>query len=129
MLQFVKIFVALATCWLAATGAQAQASLPPASAAARAAVERQAQRLAQELSLSAEQQSRLRGVLLLTRQHMDADRTAHAADPAALRAAMAYDRAKSAELIRGVLSPVQYARYEQLKAQRIGQLHITSQTD
>jgi len=71
----------------------------------------------------------MRQVLLLTRQHLDADRTAHADDPAALRTAMAYDRAKSEELIRGVLTPAQYAHYQQIKAQRIGQLHVTSQTD
>jgi Spy/CpxP family protein refolding chaperone len=129
MHQLIKINLVVAASWLAAASAQAQASLPPASAAARAAVERQAQRLTQELRLSAEQQSRLRDVLLLTRQHMDADRTANAADPAALRAAMAYDRAKSEELIQKVLTPAQYVRYQQFKAQRIGQLRVTSQTD
>jgi hypothetical protein len=30
-------------------------------------------------------------------------------------------------LIRGVLTPAQYVRYQQLKAARIGQLHSTSQ--
>ena len=95
--------------------------------AVQAAVTKQAQRMAQELALAPDQQARLRNVLLLTRQHMDADLKAHTGDPAALKAAMAYDRAKSDELIRGVLTPAQYARYEQLKAQRISQLHSTSQ--
>jgi Spy/CpxP family protein refolding chaperone len=126
MLQLTKTILLLANCLLAAASAQAQVAPTPA---ARAAVARQAQRLTQELGLSAEQQGRMRQVLLLTRQHMDADRTAHADDPAALRTAMAYDRAKSEELIRGVLTPAQYARYQQIKAQRIGQLHVTSQTD
>ena len=89
----------------------------------------QAQRLAQELGLSPDQHARLRQVLLLTRQHLDADRAAHHDDPAALQTAMAFDRAKSDELIRGVLTPAQYARYQQLKAARIGQLHTTVHTD
>nr|GFD49540.1 hypothetical protein [Tanacetum cinerariifolium] len=82
--------------------------------------------MAQELSLSPDQQTRLRQVLLLTRQHMDADRTAHQGDPAGLQAAMAFDRAKSEELIQGVLTPAQYAQYQQYKAARIGQLHTTA---
>lgn len=126
MRHFRKSILALAICLLAAASARAQAAPTPA---ARAAVESQTKRLTQELGLSADQQGRLRHVLLLTRQHMDADRTAHADDPAALRTAMAYDRAKSEELIRGVLTPAQYVRYQQIKAQRIGQLHVTSQTD
>ena len=126
MRHFRKSILALATCLLAAASARAQAAPSPAT---RAAVASQTKRLTQELGLSADQQGRLRQVLLLTRQHMDADRTAHADDPAALRTAMAYDRAKSEELIRGVLTPAQYVRYQQIKAQRIGQLHITSQTD
>ncbi|NML67739.1 hypothetical protein HHL22_21265 [Hymenobacter sp. RP-2-7] len=129
MRHSVKILLALAATWLLVAGAQAQTSLPAATPTARAAVERQAKQLAHELSLSPDQQGRLRNVLLLTRQHMDADRTANAANPAALRTAMAYDRAKSEELIREVLTPAQYVRYQQYKAQRIGQLRMTSQTD
>lgn len=108
-------------------------SLPLASPHAQptpamlAGVASQAQRMTQELGLSPDQHARLRQVLLLTRQHMDADRAAHQDDPAALQTAMAFDRAKSDELIRGVLTPAQYARYQQLKAARIGQLHSTSQ--
>jgi Spy/CpxP family protein refolding chaperone len=83
--------------------------------------------MAQELGLSPDQQTRLRNVLLLTRQHMDADLAAHHDDPGALKTAMAFDRAKSDELIRGVLTPAQYVRYQQYKAARIGQLHSTSQ--
>lgn len=124
--SFNKLTLALAAGLLATGRAQAQEAPSPA---VRAAVEHQAQRLTQELGLSPDQHARLRGVLLLTRQHLDADRTTNAADPAALRAAMAYDRAKSDELIRGVLTPAQYVRYQQYKAQRIGQLRMTSQTD
>lgn len=113
---------------LAATSAHAQTS----GAAARAAQQQaatQAQRMAQELSLSPDQLARLRQVLLLTRQHMDADRAAHQGDPTALQTAMTFDRAKSEELIRGVLTPAQYVRYQQLKAARISQLHTTMQTN
>ncbi|MDJ0364805.1 hypothetical protein QMK33_06545 [Hymenobacter sp. H14-R3] len=113
------LFVALLG--LAAGTARAQAT-----PAVQKAVAAQAQRMTQELGLSADQNTRLRQVLLLTRQHMDADRTAHQDDPAALRVAMAFDRAKSDELIRGVLTPTQYARYQQLKAARISQLHTTA---
>jgi Spy/CpxP family protein refolding chaperone len=105
----------------------AAAQLAPPSPAAQAAVASQAQRMTQELGLSPEQHARLRNVLLLTRQHMDADLATHHDDPAALRTAMAFDRAKSDELIRGVLTPAQYVRYQQYKAARIGQLHSTSQ--
>jgi hypothetical protein len=112
---------------LGALAGPALAQTTPPTAATQAAVASQAQRMAQELGLSPDQLSRLRNVLLLTRQHMDADRTAHQDDPGALRAAMAFDRAKSDELIRGVLTPAQYARYQQLKAARISQLHSTSQ--
>jgi hypothetical protein len=113
---------------LAAASAHAQTS----GAAARntlAQATTQAQRLAQELGLSPDQHARLRRVLLLTRQHMDADRAAHHDDPAALQTAMAFDRAKSDELIRGVLTPAQYVRYQQFKAARIGQLHTTVHTN
>ncbi|WP_223648504.1 hypothetical protein [Hymenobacter psoromatis] len=116
---------------LAAASAHAQtsgATIPAARAALQQATT-QAQRLAQELSLSADQHARLRQVLLLTRQHMDADRAAHHDDPAALQTAMTVDRAKSEELIRGVLTPAQYVRYQQLKAARIGQLHTTVHTN
>ena len=110
--------------WVLAGAAAAQTT--PAMQAAAAS---QAQRMAQELGLSPDQHTRLRQVLLLTRQHMDADLVAHQGDPAALRTAMAFDRAKSDELIRGVLTPAQYVRYQQFKAARIGQLHSTSQVD
>ena len=116
-----KSLIALALLSLAATGARAQTT-----PAAQAAVNSQVQRMSQDLALSADQQTRLRQVLLLTRQHIDADRTAHQGDPAGLQTAMAYDRAKSDELIRGVLTPAQYARYQQYKAARIGQLHTTA---
>ncbi|MGI4974784.1 MAG: hypothetical protein ACRYGH_38045 [Janthinobacterium lividum] len=113
------IFLALLS--LLAAGAYAQTT-----PAVQAAVASQAQRMTQELGLSPDQQARLREVLLLTRQHMDADRTAHQGDPTALQAAMAFDRTKSDELIRGVLTPAQYVRYQQYKAARIGQLHTTA---
>ena len=112
--------------WLGLAAAPALAQTTPA---VQASVARQAQRMAQELGLSPDQHARLRQVLLLTRQHMDADRTAHHDDPAALQTAMAFDRAKSDELIRGVLTPAQYVRYQQFKAARIGQLHSTSQVN
>jgi len=109
---------------LVAASAPAQTTPTPA---VQAAVASQAQRMTQELGLSPDQQARLRQVLLLTRQHMDADRAAHQDDPAALQTAMAFNRTKSDELIRGVLTPAQYVRYQQYKAARIGQLHGTSQ--
>lgn len=112
---------------LAGLAGPALAQTAPVTPATQAAVASQAQRMAQELGLSPDQHARLRNVLLLTRQHMDADRTAHQDDPGALRAAMAFDRAKSDELIRGVLTPAQYVRFQQLKAARISQLHSTSQ--
>lgn len=109
---------------LGLTVAGAQAQTTPA---VQAAVASQAQRITQELGLSPDQQTRLRQVLLQTRLHMDADRAAHQDDPAALQTAMAFDRTKSDELIRGILTPAQYVRYQQYKAARIGQLHSTSQ--
>jgi Spy/CpxP family protein refolding chaperone len=118
-----KSFIIFASLSLLVASAHAQTT--PPTPAVQAAVTSQAQRMTQELSLSPSQQTRLRQVLLLTRQHMDADRTANQGDPAALQAAMAFDRAKSDELIRGVLTPAQYVRYQQYKAARIGQLHAT----
>lgn len=123
-MQF-KFFSGLVLVALLAGPALAQVA--PLSPAAQAGVASQAQRMAQELGLSAEQHARLRNVLVLTRQHMDADLKTHHEDPGALKAAMAFDRAKSDELIRGVLTPAQYVRYQQYKAARIGQLHSTSQ--
>jgi Spy/CpxP family protein refolding chaperone len=117
-------FILLALLSLLAASTHAQTT--PPTPAVQAAVASQVKRMAQELSLSPDQQTRLRQVLLLTRQHMDADRTAHQGDPAGLQAAMAFDRAKSDELIRGVLTPAQYAQYQQYKAARIGQLHTTA---
>ncbi|TVT41910.1 hypothetical protein FNT36_10855 [Hymenobacter setariae] len=119
-----KSFIILALVSLSAASAHAQ--VPAPTAAMQAAVSSQTQRLTQELGLSADQQTRLRKVLLLTRQHMDADRAAHQGDPAGLQTAMAFDRAKSDELIRGVLTPAQYVRYQQNKAARIGQLHTVA---
>ena len=120
-----KPFIFLFVLSLTAAATRAQTT-PPATPAVQAAVASQVSRMTQELGLSAEQQTRLRQVLLLTRQHMDADRTAHQGDPAALKTAMAFDRAKSEELIQGVLTPAQYAKYQQYKAARIGQLHTTA---
>jgi Spy/CpxP family protein refolding chaperone len=117
-----KTLLLVALLGLAAAGAT-QAQTTPAGQKAAAS---QAQRMSQELGLSPDQHTRLLKVLVLTRQHMDADRTAHHDDPAALRAAMAFDRAKSDELIHGVLTPAQYVRYQQLKAARISQLHTTA---
>ena len=119
-----KPLILLVLLSLAAAGAHAQTT--PPTPAVQAAVASQVTRMTQELSLTPDQQTRLRQVLLLTRQHMDADRTAHQGDPAGLQTAMAFDRAKSDELIRGVLTPAQYARYQQYKAARIGQLHTTA---
>ncbi|MGI4865935.1 MAG: hypothetical protein ACRYFZ_18570 [Janthinobacterium lividum] len=116
-----KSLILLALLSLTAAGTRAQTA--PATPAMQAAVASQAQRLTQELGLSPDQQTRLRQVLLLTRQHMDADRAAHQGDPAGLQTAMAFDRAKSEELIQGVLTPAQYTRYQQVKAARISQLH------
>lgn len=113
----------------AALAGPAAGQTAPATPAAQAAAASQAKRMAQELGLSPEQHTRLRNVLLLTRQHMDVDLAAHRDDPTALRTAMAFDRAKSDELIRGVLTPAQYVRYQQFKAARIGQLHTTVHTD
>jgi Spy/CpxP family protein refolding chaperone len=119
-----KPFIILALLAITVSGTRAQTTAP--TPAVQAAVASQVTRMTQELSLSPDQQTRLRQVLLLTRQHMDADRTAHQGDPAGLQTAMAFDRAKSDELIRGVLTPAQYARYQQYKAARIGQLHTTA---
>jgi Spy/CpxP family protein refolding chaperone len=116
-----KSFIMLALLSLLAASTYAQTA--PPTPAMQAAVNSQVQRMTQELSLSTSQQTRLRQVLLLTRQHMDADRAANQGNPAALQTAMAYDRAKSDELIQGVLTPAQYVRYQQYKAARIGQLH------
>ncbi|MGI4738704.1 MAG: hypothetical protein ACRYG7_26330 [Janthinobacterium lividum] len=127
-----KSFLLLLLASVATIAAPAQTIGAGASPADRAALQQataQAQRMAQELSLSPDQHARLRQVLLLTRQHMDADRAAHHDDPTALQTAMAFNRAKSDELIRGVLTPAQYVRYQQLKAARIGQLHTTAHTD
>lgn len=118
-----KPIITLILVSLLAAGTHAQTTAP--TPAVLAGVNSQAQRMTQELGLSPAQQTRLKQVLLLTRQHMDADRTANQGDPAALQTAMAFDRAKSDELIRGVLTPAQYVRYQQYKSARIGQLHAT----
>jgi Spy/CpxP family protein refolding chaperone len=120
-----KPIIFLSLLGLTAAGARAQTT-PPPTPAVQAAVASQVKRMTQELSLTPDQQTRLRQVLLLTRQHMDADRTAHQGDPAGLQTAMAFDRAKSEELIQKVLTPAQYAQYQQYKAARIGQLHTTA---
>ena len=116
-----KPFIIVVLLSLLAAGAHAQTAAP--TPAVLAGVNSQLQRLTQELSLSPAQQTRLKQVLLMTRQHMDADRAANQGDPAALQTAMAFDRAKSDELIRGALTPAQYVRYQQNKAARISQLH------
>jgi len=131
-LFFILLSVAAASAHAQTIGAAASPATratPPTDRNALQQATTQAQRLAQELGLSPDQHARLRQVLVLTRQHLDADRAAHHDDPAALQTAMTFDRAKSDELIRGVLTPAQYVRYQQFKAARIGQLHTTAHTD
>lgn len=91
---------------------------PPASPAQQA--ERQAQQLANALGLSDEQRTKLQPILLAQRQEMIGVREKRSADGRVpgmgkeLKAA----QANYNEQIRAVLTPEQYTRFAQLKADR-----------
>ena len=126
---------------LAAASAPAQtigAAASPATRATQApdrAAEQQAanqtQRLAGEVGLTAAQQPRVRQIFLTTRRDMDAARAQATAsgDSQGLRAAMQAARAKADTELRTVLTPAQFAKYQQIMAARISQLHTTMQTN
>ena len=116
---------------LAAASAHAQATpgaaTPPAPATGRTPAQQaanQAQRLAKELGLTADQQSKVQQVLLTSRQEMLAarDQAQASGDRQGLGAAMKASRAKADDQLRTVLTPAQFARYQQIVAERIGQL-------
>ena len=129
------------TTLLAAASARAQTIGAVASPATRAtqvpdrAAEQQAanqtQRLADEVGLTAAQQPRVRQIFLTTRRDMDAARTQATAsgNSQGLRAAMQTARAKADTELRAVLTPAQFAKYQQIMAARISQLHTTVQTN
>lgn len=131
------IFLAAALA-LAATGTQAQTSgaaspatraTPPTDPSALQQANNQTQRLAGELGLSASQQQQVRQLLLATSQEMKAAREQAQASGQSqgLRPAMQAARTRADARLRAVLTPAQFAHYQQLMAERIGQLHGTSQ--
>lgn len=107
---------------LAATSAGAQTSPTPAALAAS-----HAQRLAREIGLSSDQQAKVQQILLASRQEMTAasQQAQASGDHEGLRAAMQAARTKADTQLRTVLTPAQFAKYQQIVAARIGQLHTT----
>jgi|GEM_PF-6769650 len=99
---------------------------PPPAPARRASLapeqqaDRQTQRLARALGLSADQQGQVRQILLGEYQNLAATRQQAQAmgTRRGLGRASHASRSQADQQLRGVLSPDQYARYQQLLAQR-----------
>ena len=124
-----KPFIFAALALLVAAGARAQTPAPDRAALQQATS--QTQRLAQEIGLTAAQLPQVRQIFLVTRQEMDAARAQASAsgDSKSLRPAMQAARAKADTQLRTVLTAAQFAKYQQVMAARISQLHTTVQTN
>ncbi|MDO7852580.1 hypothetical protein [Hymenobacter convexus] len=124
-----KILVLLATLLTVGHAASAQA---PASAGATPApqkspdqqADRRAQYLAKELGLSADQQARLTPILLAQRQDMLAlrDKVQATGRQRGMGQEMKATQAKYIDQIRAVLTPEQFAKFEQLKDEQCDKL-------
>jgi Spy/CpxP family protein refolding chaperone len=128
-----KTLVLLAA--LAATATTSFAQAPASSGPAPAAqangrsqsspeqqAERRAQYLAKELNLSADQQARLQPILLAQRQEMMSFRDKTGAGTRGSRQGMGQQlkasQAKYEEQIRAVLTPEQFAKFDEMKDDR-----------
>ena len=125
--RFMKNILAL-TLLLAFAATRTPAQTP---AQVKVQVGGQAQRLASQLGLSAEQFPKVRQILYDSRLEMDAARAqAHASGNSTdLRKAMQTARAKTTTQLQKVLTAAQFAQYQQIMVERIQQLHATSQTN
>ncbi|MDO7847546.1 hypothetical protein Q5H92_14345 [Hymenobacter sp. M29] len=116
-----KTLVLLSALLLAGGAASAQAPAIPGPAATQKSPDQQAQRraqyLAKELGLTADQQARLEPILLAQRQDMQAmrDRVQTNGRQRGMGQELKASQGKYTEQIRAVLTPEQFARFEQLK--------------
>ncbi|MBD2722538.1 hypothetical protein [Hymenobacter armeniacus] len=114
-----RILVLLALSLAAAGAASAQA--PAGTAAAQASPEQQAQRrtqyLAKELGLSADQQAKLQPILLAQRQDMLAmrEKVQTGGRQRGMGQELKAAQAKYTEQIKAVLTPEQFAKFDQMK--------------
>ncbi|MFD1466898.1 hypothetical protein ACFQ48_01580 [Hymenobacter caeli] len=133
MKKSLALFTALA---LAATGALAQTTPPPAAAADPAPAGpptalqsprrmvppeqmagRRSQKLARQLGLSADQQSRLQAALLAERQAMTSTAPGGPADRRTMHRAMQANHAQYEAQVRTILTPDQYSQFTALEQQ------------
>lgn len=132
-----KSFILLAS--LALTSAAAHAQTAPAAAAASSAqtaptadraamrapeqqAQNQAQRLAKELNLTADQQTKVQQLMTAQRQEMQTAIQNAGGDRRAMGQAMRAGRDKFDGQLKDVLSADQYTKYQQLMAQRREQM-------
>ena len=116
-----KTLLALAAALLLGT-APALAQQAPATRTPAQRADRQAQNLTKELGLSPDQASRVESILLAQRQAAQATREQAGGDRRAQMQGMKAARASSDEQLQAVLSPTQFARYQQLRDERREQL-------
>ena len=125
-----KPFVLLSALLLAGSAASAQAPAGPGPAAAvqkspDQQAQRRAQYLAKELGLTADQQARLTPILQGQRQDMLAlrDKVQANGRQRGLGQELKAAQANYTDQIRAVLTPEQFARFEQLKDEQLDKLH------
>jgi protein CpxP len=133
-----KVLLPLAALALLTATAHAQITpTPPANAQASPATpltdrgalnspEQQAQNqanlLAKELSLTPEQQTRVQQAFTASRQERQATLQKAGGNRRAMAQAMRADRDKLETQLKGILTPDQFTKYQQLIAQRRGQI-------
>lgn len=128
MNKSLALYVALA---LATTGAFAQTAPPAAAPAPPMArkgphkmkspeqmAARRSQKMAQQLSLSPDQQSRLQAALLAERQGMTAATGPPPADRKALHQAMQANHAQYEAQVQAILTPAQFTQYTAMQQQK-----------
>ena len=116
-----RMFVLLAVLFTAAGAAAAQAPAGAGPAAVQKSPDQQAQRraqyLAKELGLTADQQAKLEPILLAQRQEMMAlrDKVQTGGRQRGMGQELKASQAKYTEQIEAVLTPEQFAKFDQLK--------------
>jgi protein CpxP len=125
------LFPLLAVCALTVGTAAAQTTMPDASAMQERGgrmqgtpdemAKRQANRMTQELGLSAEQTTKVQGILLARTQEMQAMRgqARNGGDRSQMREQMQAGRVKYDAQFKAVLTPDQYTKYTAMQAERM----------
>ncbi|MBJ6109699.1 hypothetical protein JAO73_11795 [Hymenobacter sp. BT523] len=112
-----RILVLLALSLAAAGAASAQAGMAAAQATPEQQAQRRTQYLAKELGLTADQQAKLQPILLAQRQDMLAmrEKVQTGGRQRGMGQELKAAQAKYTEQIKAVLTPEQFAKFDQMK--------------